>query len=190
MSNIITAGNATNNGTSISSDTSGVLELKTGSSPTTAVTIGTNQVVTFAQQPAGTFAGTGPAFSAYPTSGQTLGAGSTTKILFPTELFDTNSNFASSRFTPTVAGYYQLNVNVGIAGGQSSQLLVSIFKNGSVYKHLLDENSSTYGLIGSCLVNANGSTDYFEVYVYTANGFTTSGSQQYTWFDGCMVRSA
>ena len=46
MSNIITAGNATNNGTSISSDTSGVLELKTGSTPTTALTIGTNQVVT------------------------------------------------------------------------------------------------------------------------------------------------
>jgi hypothetical protein len=46
MSNIITAGNATNNGTSISSDTSGVLELRTGSTPTTALTIGTNQVVT------------------------------------------------------------------------------------------------------------------------------------------------
>jgi len=46
MSNIITAGNATNNGTSISSDTSGVLELKTGSTPTTALTISTGQVVT------------------------------------------------------------------------------------------------------------------------------------------------
>jgi hypothetical protein len=46
MSNIITAGNATNNGTSISSDTSGVLELKTGSTPTTALTIDANQVVT------------------------------------------------------------------------------------------------------------------------------------------------
>jgi hypothetical protein len=45
MSNIITAGNATNNGTSISSDTSGVLELKTGSTPTTALTISTGQNV-------------------------------------------------------------------------------------------------------------------------------------------------
>jgi len=42
MSNIITAGNATNNGTSISSDTSGVLELKTGSTPTTALTLDTS----------------------------------------------------------------------------------------------------------------------------------------------------
>jgi hypothetical protein len=45
MSNIITAGNATNNGTSISSDTSGVLELKTGSTPTTALTINASQNV-------------------------------------------------------------------------------------------------------------------------------------------------
>jgi hypothetical protein len=45
MSNIITAGNATNNGTSISSDTSGVLELKTGSTPTTAITIDASQNV-------------------------------------------------------------------------------------------------------------------------------------------------
>jgi hypothetical protein len=42
MSNIIIAGNATNNGTSISSDTSGVLELKTGSTPTTALTLDTS----------------------------------------------------------------------------------------------------------------------------------------------------
>ena len=45
MSNIITAGNATNNGTSISSDTSGVLELKTGSTPTTAIAVDTSQRV-------------------------------------------------------------------------------------------------------------------------------------------------
>jgi len=46
MTNRITAGNATNGGTSISSDTSGVLELRTGSTPTTALTISTGQVVT------------------------------------------------------------------------------------------------------------------------------------------------
>jgi hypothetical protein len=45
MSNIITAGNATNNGTSISSDTSGVLELKTGSTPTTAIAVDASQNV-------------------------------------------------------------------------------------------------------------------------------------------------
>lgn len=131
-----------------------------------------------------------PAFSAYTTSSQVLGAGSTTKILFPLELFDTNNNFASSRFTPTVAGYYQLNVNVGISGGASSQQLVSIYKNGAVHKHLQDANASTYGLIGSALVNANGTTDYFEIFVYTTTGFTVINVAEYTWFDGAMVRGA
>ena len=37
---------------------------------------------------------------------QTLSSGTLTKVTFDTELFDTNNNFASSRFTPTVAGQY------------------------------------------------------------------------------------
>ena len=168
----------------ISGDTSGTVTV------TVPAVAGTNTVTLPAATGTVMVSGNQPAFSAYQSSGQSLGAGSTTKILFPTELFDTNNNFASSRFTPTVAGYYQLNVNIGIAGGQSGQLLVSIYRNGSVYKYLMDEYSSTYGLVGSCLVYANGSTDYFEVYVYTANGFTTTGIQEYTWFDGCLVRSA
>jgi hypothetical protein len=45
MANTITAGNATNGGTAISSDTSGILELKTGSTPTTALTIDASQNV-------------------------------------------------------------------------------------------------------------------------------------------------
>jgi hypothetical protein len=41
-----------------------------------------------------------PAFSAYSTSNQSIPATTATKITFDTEEFDTNSNFASSRFTP------------------------------------------------------------------------------------------
>ena len=37
---------------------------------------------------------------------QTLSSGTLTKVTFDTELFDTNNNFASSRFTPTIAGQY------------------------------------------------------------------------------------
>jgi len=45
MANTITAGNATNGGTAISSDTSGTLELKTGSTPTTAIAVDASQNV-------------------------------------------------------------------------------------------------------------------------------------------------
>ena len=49
MANIITAGNSTNGGTAITTDTSGTLEIKTGTgSGTTAITIDASQNVTIA----------------------------------------------------------------------------------------------------------------------------------------------
>ena len=48
MSNFIQAGNATNNGTIVSSDTSGILLIQSGSSGTTAITIDANQNSAFA----------------------------------------------------------------------------------------------------------------------------------------------
>jgi len=53
-----------------------------------------------------------PTFFAYKSTNQNATAGTDTKVTFDTEVFDTNNNFASNRFTPTVAGYYQLNSNV------------------------------------------------------------------------------
>lgn len=52
-----------------------------------------------------------PAFSAYQSVAQTLASTTITKITFTTEEFDTNSCYdtSTSRFTPTVAGYYQIN---------------------------------------------------------------------------------
>jgi hypothetical protein len=52
-------------------------------------------------------AGTGPAFSAYMGSNQSVTQATATKCTFNTEAFDTNSNYDTGtyRFTPTVAGY-------------------------------------------------------------------------------------
>ena len=47
MSTTITAGNATNNGASIASDTAGTIEIKTGSTPTTAITVDASQNSSF-----------------------------------------------------------------------------------------------------------------------------------------------
>ena len=62
-------------------------------------------------------AAAGPAFSAYLSANQSVSANVFTKITFDTEDFDTNSNFSSSRFTPTVAGYYQLNAVLTTTSG-------------------------------------------------------------------------
>ncbi|CAB4140547.1 hypothetical protein UFOVP684_54 [uncultured Caudovirales phage] len=55
MANIITAGNSTNGGTQINTDTSGTLDIKTGTgSGTTAISVNASQATTFAAGISGT----------------------------------------------------------------------------------------------------------------------------------------
>jgi len=54
-----------------------------------------------------------PAFLVRPTSSQTnLAVGSDVTIVFGTEIFDQNADFASNTFTAPVTGKYQLNVGI------------------------------------------------------------------------------
>ena len=185
MSTIINA--TTTNGVVIQPDNSGSLVLQTNSG-TTALTIDTSQNVAFAK---GFTVGAtaAPAFSAYQSSGQTLSSGASTKITFTTEAFDTNNNFASSTFTPTVAGYYQLNC--GITNGSACVMILMIYKNGSLFYRIQNTNPSTVAtLSGSNLIYLNGSTDYVEVYGYLVTGSTLQAFQSDTYFSGFLARSA
>jgi hypothetical protein len=138
---------------------------------------------------ASTFGGTGPAFGAYQSTAQALSAGVYTKILFQTEEFDTNNNFASSTFTPTVAGYYQLNTRFRVSTAVASQNIF-IYKNGSLFKDGVAVDTTSVGMQINCLVYANGTTDYFEIYGAFSNSQNTSSGQQATWFNGFLARSA
>ena len=74
-----------------------------------------------------------PAFSFKPTSNQTVVTPSSwTYIVFGTENFDTDNYFASSTFTPTVAGWYQLNafVRTNASSGMTAAS-IRFRKNGS-----------------------------------------------------------
>lgn len=128
-----------------------------------------------------------PAFSVYKSSAQTLSGATWTKLTFDTEEFDTNNNFASSRFTPTVAGYYQINGQS--SNGLNTQTVAAVYKNGSVYKAGVNF-SNGYGSVVSTIVYLNGSTDYVELYGYFAGGGNTGSGIESTWFNGCMVRAA
>ena len=128
----------------------------------------------------------GPAFSAYASSGTSLTGSSSTKILFQTTVFDTNSNYSSSRFTPTVAGYYQINCGFQAASSVDNQLY--IYKNGSVFYQ--GQESTTAGSSLSSLVYCNGSTDYIEIYAYVGTTGTCATGATKTWFNGCLMRSA
>lgn len=137
---------------------------------------------------------TGPAFAAYQSTPQTLSSSTTTKISLQTEEYDTNNNFDSTtnyRFTPTVAGYYQINGGMTVSTTPTGGW-VAIYKNGSLYKrgNALDASGTTF--VVSSLVHFNGSTDYVEMYGNITTGQQlSSGSpaEAYTYFNGSMTRS-
>ena len=145
-------------------------------------------------------AGNGPAFSVYNNAAQTISNATSTKITLNTEEFDTNNNFDSTtnyRFTPTVAGYYQINFGCGLSGTNVNGLVIgAIYKNGSSYKNIYGSYQSTTGNGGvevSTIISMNGSTDYVEFYLYQSTGASqpTNGSNTNGVFaNGCLVRAA
>ena len=116
--------------------------------------------------------------------------GTWTKVSFPTEEFDTDSNFASSRFTPTTAGYYQLSTSVKMEGG-TGNFYVHLYKNGSDYKrYTYIETAYNPAIGGSICVDANGTGDYYEIYVNAQSSSpTTKGGSVICWFTGVGVRA-
>ena len=139
-------------------------------------------------------AGTGPAFSAYSSAGTAMTNGVYVKVTFDTERFDTNSNYASSRFTPAVAGLYQVNSHlVYLTTTSVTHVVLALYKNGSVetYTNFVTgvNNGSSINL--SYIISMNGTTDYIEMYLYMAGTGTLSaqGGPQTT-FNGSLVRSA
>lgn len=136
----------------------------------------------------------GPAFSAYPSTNQTVTSSTFTKIQLNTEIFDTNNCFDSTtnyRFTPTVAGYYQINASMGFTG-IVSRVIIDIYKNGSEYLRGTDVLITGNNISTSCLVYFNGSTDYVESFAFiTGTGtLTVVGNSVLTQFSGAMVRAA
>jgi hypothetical protein len=143
----------------------------------------------------------GPAFAVYPSSAVNLSSSTWTKIAFNAELFDTNSNFNTStyRFTPTVAGYYQINFFVGTSASNNNSYwnFSAIYKNGSLFTGQFAVfpagNVQSYGSQLSQLISMNGSTDYLEFYVnvYVGSGTPSySGGADSTQVSGFLARTA
>lgn len=148
----------------------------------------------------GTMAINGPAFSASRTGGnKTITASTFTKVQLNTEEFDTNNCFDSTtnyRFTPTTAGYYQINgsINAESSTGTTSRCLASIYKNGSEFKRGSDISIAAGGAfisVVSSLIYFNGTTDYVELYAFiSASTAVVAGSATVTYLNGSMVRAA
>jgi hypothetical protein len=138
----------------------------------------------------------GPAFSAYLGSQQIVTASTYTKLAGNTEEFDTNSNYdavTNYRFTPTVAGYYQVTGQISYVSSATTRAIVVIYKNGGAFKFGNDAGVQVNSLNVTALIYFNGSTDYVELYGFLSGTGTLSfqatvGTNSY--FQAAMVRSA
>ena len=198
MTVLINASNTS--GLTFTSDTSGNVAIQSNGANVIS-TVGSNVTI------AGTLTATGgvtsganaaPVFSAYLASNQSIVNNTATKITINTEIFDTNSNYDSAtnyRFTPTVAGYYQIIGGVAdVSGGTSGGLKAYLYKNGALYTYTNIPMTNT-GVIAQCsaIMYFNGSTDYVELWSLQNSGGSLNiggGATSGTMFSGCYLRAA
>jgi hypothetical protein len=141
-----------------------------------------------------------PAFSAYKLGSSVTGftSGTATKVLLDGELFDTASCFDNTtnyRFTPNVAGYYQINAQIDSnwLTTQFTYFKASIYKNGSEYLRSQNVTATTYDTrTVSGIIYFNGSTDYVELYAFSSGGSNPAYNQGSfaTSMSGVLVRAA
>lgn len=117
----------------------------------------------------------GPTFSAYASANQSISSGVWTKVTLGSEDFDTAACFASSRFTPNVAGYYQIQGAVRVNSTTLQGGAAAIYKNGAFLRpgDLLPLPSATNSdaqLTVGCVVQMNGSSDYLELFGQATGG--------------------
>jgi hypothetical protein len=121
---------------------------------------------------------------------QTVTTNTYTKLTWGNEVFDTNNNFASDRFTPTVPGKYLFNLNVYCSDNPAnSYCAAGIYKNGTLISQADGNFGSGGGGIGqtTVILDMNGSTDYVEGWGNNNGGVTIHGATPYTYFDGVLL---
>lgn len=121
---------------------------------------------------------------------QTVANVTVSKIQFKYELADLDGLFDNStnyRYTPQVAGWYWVNLNISInnGGGHSHLMTAYLYKNGSQYATFEGggggSGASNYNRYGdnnsinmSSIIQLNGSSDYVEGYIYQTNAQSAS----------------
>jgi len=114
-----------------------------------------------------------PMFLSYGASNIALANDTWVKVQFNNEQFDIGGYYdptTNYRYTPLVAGKYQITARVFITYGSASteNIRIAIYKNGADYTKYNDYGGSTqsYGTVQIVsLIDMNGSSDYLEIYV-------------------------
>ena len=186
MASIITA--TVSSGLTQSADTSGVLQLASGTGNLVTIPSVTGTAMV---------SGNMPAFQAYLSSNQTINNNTLTTVAWNTTSFDTANCFNTStyRFTPTVAGYYLFIVNLVWASAPNTGELYGYLNKNTTGYAIIDTtaNGSTfYTQNQSIILYANGTTDYFTFSIAQSSGSSKAinGSATSAIFTGSLLRAA
>jgi hypothetical protein len=111
-----------------------------------------------------------PAFMVKKNGTQSISNTTVTKITGWTEVYDTDSAFASDKFTPGVAGTYNFNLTVALDDvGDQDEFYLYIYKNGSGAGEATTRRrgSGTEKMTATMSWSSIADTDdYYEAYVY------------------------
>ena len=115
-----------------------------------------------------------------------------TLVTWSTVTWDTNSVFASNKFTPVILGKYFLAAGFQwTAFADGVDTIVKIYKNGALHKQVIivSGSAATQGACIAVVVEVLVSTDYFEVYAQQGSGTDKiiDGTAAYTWFMGHKI---
>ena len=135
-----------------------------------------------------------PAFSAKPTSTQSnIAVNSFVKILFATEIFDQNEDFASSTFTAPTTGRYQLSVNLYILGGDTASGFYQMKLETSNRNYLVTiepaftSDMSYFSFFNLSILADMDAGDTAEVYFYQSSGTAQTDISSASYFMGYLV---
>ena len=187
---------------------SGTSTLQVGSTNTSTITLGVSgdtinvpSGVTIANSGTATgFTTAGeandPSFHAYNPQNGSVANNTTIVVSNNTELLDSSAAYDTStyKFTPQVAGYYFLYSNVRYQSGTTDfdRINLVITKNGSDILSARNNNKdySTVGVSGT--VQANGSSDYFQMTSYQGSGssINITTEDEHTYFGGFLIKKS
>jgi predicted RecA/RadA family phage recombinase len=135
-----------------------------------------------------------PAFSAKPTSTQSnIAVNSFVKVLFATEIFDQNGDFASSTFTAPTTGRYQLSVNLYILGGDTASGFYQMKLETSNRNYLVTiepaftSDMSYFSFFNLSILADMDAGDTAEVYFYQSSGTAQTDISSASYFMGYLV---
>jgi len=137
-----------------------------------------------------------PAFHVYNPQNGSVANDTSVVVSNNTELLDSSAAYDTStyKFTPQVAGYYFLYANVRYQSGTTDfdRINLRITKNGSAALHARNNNKDYSTVCVSGTVQANGSSDYFQMTSYQNSGGSISitTAAELTYFGGYKLIGA